>query len=112
ISIHLFFSSSRRHSRFSRDCSSDVCSSDLIFFTVPDHLVEHLDKLKPITFWSELSENITRMLDKAIQRVALALDIPSEILTGSEIGRASCRECVLNMSVFVPFVMIRVAYVN
>src|SRR5690606_39423137 len=28
-SHHLFFSSSRRHTRFSRDWSSDVCSSDL-----------------------------------------------------------------------------------
>src|SRR5690606_32034213 len=29
----LFFSSRRRHTRFSRDWSSDVCSSDLIGFT-------------------------------------------------------------------------------
>src|SRR5690606_40666642 len=28
---HFFFSSRRRHTRFSRDWSSDVCSSDLIF---------------------------------------------------------------------------------
>src|SRR5690606_40658030 len=27
--IHFFFSSRRRHTRFSRDWSSDVCSSDL-----------------------------------------------------------------------------------
>src|SRR5690606_40557679 len=36
---YLFFSSRRRHTRFSRDWSSDVCSSDLMnfdrgFFTV------------------------------------------------------------------------------
>src|SRR5690606_40868847 len=29
-----FFSSRRRHTRFSRDWSSDVCSSDLILFFV------------------------------------------------------------------------------
>src|SRR5690606_40518056 len=29
-----FFSSRRRHTRFSRDWSSDVCSSDLIYFQV------------------------------------------------------------------------------
>src|SRR5690606_40706956 len=29
--IGFFFSSRRRHTRFSRDWSSDVCSSDLIF---------------------------------------------------------------------------------
>src|SRR5690606_41396385 len=28
-SLHFFFSSRRRHTRFSRDWSSDVCSSDL-----------------------------------------------------------------------------------
>src|SRR6266511_5850144 len=27
--MFFFFSSRRRHTRFSRDCSSDVCSSDL-----------------------------------------------------------------------------------
>src|SRR5690606_40085119 len=41
-----FFSSRRRHTRFSRDWSSDVCSSDLD----PAHdVVEHIDRL-----WSEL----------------------------------------------------------
>src|SRR5690606_40490258 len=30
VSIYFFFSSRRRHTRFSRDWSSDVCSSDLI----------------------------------------------------------------------------------
>src|SRR5690606_40028963 len=29
-----FFSSRRRHTRFSRDWSSDVCSSDLFFFPI------------------------------------------------------------------------------
>src|SRR5207302_2938095 len=30
-----FFSSRRRHTRFSRDWSSDVCSSDLVFIDAP-----------------------------------------------------------------------------
>src|SRR5690606_39780702 len=29
LKVHFFFSSRRRHTRFSRDWSSDVCSSDL-----------------------------------------------------------------------------------
>src|SRR5690606_40634134 len=33
-----FFSSRRRHTRFSRDWSSDVCSSDLQFVKQPVHL--------------------------------------------------------------------------
>src|SRR5690606_40507140 len=32
-----FFSSRRRHTRFSRDWSSDVCSSDLKFLTAAHH---------------------------------------------------------------------------
>src|SRR5690606_39961912 len=31
--LYFFFSSRRRHTRFSRDWSSDVCSSDLQFIT-------------------------------------------------------------------------------
>lgn len=53
-----------------------------IMFTVPDHMMEHVDKIKPITFWSELSAEILPMKDKAIQRVAAAFEVPSELLTG------------------------------
>src|SRR5690606_40201315 len=35
-----FFSSRRRHTRFSRDWSSDVCSSDLVTF-LPAKLAHH-----------------------------------------------------------------------
>src|SRR5690606_41092017 len=34
-----FFSSRRRHTRFSRDWSSDVCSSDLTGFLLPGEVV-------------------------------------------------------------------------
>src|SRR5690606_40580696 len=37
-SFCFFFSSRRRHTRFSRDWSSDVCSSDLMFATINDWL--------------------------------------------------------------------------
>lgn len=53
-----------------------------IMFTVPDHMMEHIDKIQPITFWSELSEQIPLLKDKAIQRVAAAFEIPAELLTG------------------------------
>src|SRR5690606_40190142 len=33
--IFFFFSSRRRHTRFSRDWSSDVCSSDLLGINIP-----------------------------------------------------------------------------
>jgi len=50
--------------------------------TLPDHMIEHLDKLGPINFWSELSAEITPMKDKAITRVASQAEIPAEVLTG------------------------------
>jgi hypothetical protein len=53
-----------------------------IMATIPDHMVDHLDKLKPINFWSELSAEITPMKDKAITRVASMAEIPAEVLTG------------------------------
>jgi hypothetical protein len=53
-----------------------------IMATIPDHLLEHLDKLRPINFWSELSAEITPMKDKAIERVARSAEIPAEVLTG------------------------------
>src|SRR5690606_40943148 len=37
-----FFSSRRRHTRFSRDWSSDVCSSDLFVFWRPSRVHEQL----------------------------------------------------------------------
>ena len=54
-----------------------------IIATIPDNLLEHLDKFKePSRFWSELSEHILPMKEKAIVRVAASFEIPSEILTG------------------------------
>lgn len=53
-----------------------------IMATVPDQWVEHIDKFKPITFWSDLSEQIMPMKEKAIIRVGATFEVPSEILTG------------------------------
>lgn len=53
-----------------------------IMATIPDEMLEHLDKLKPVTFWSELSSAIGDMRDRAINRVAVSAEIPSETLTG------------------------------
>jgi hypothetical protein len=60
----------------------DARSMVPIMATLPDHLIEHLDKLQPINFWSELSAEITPMKDKAISRVASMAEIPQEVLTG------------------------------
>lgn len=50
--------------------------------TVPDHILEHLDKIKVLNFWSELSAEISPMKEKAIQRLASSAEIPGEVLTG------------------------------
>lgn len=48
--------------------------------TVPDQWVEHVDKFKPVNFWSELSDKILDMKKAAIGRVAASFEIPSELL--------------------------------
>lgn len=54
--------------------------------TVPDQFIEHLDKLRPVTLWSELSEHITPMKDKAITRVASSFEVPNEYLLGMAVA--------------------------
>src|SRR5690606_41011685 len=76
---YFFFSSRRRHTRFSRDWSSDVCSSDLGW----QGAVEH----------GPLAVSGRRPALRGIRRVeAAAGDTESEVVV--EIGRASCRERV------------------
>lgn len=60
----------------------DARSMVPIMATLPDQMIEHLDKLSPVTLWSELSAEITPMKDKAIHRLASCAEIPAEVLTG------------------------------
>jgi hypothetical protein len=53
-----------------------------IMATVPQEMLEHLDKLKPINFWSELSAEIGPMKEAAIKRLAAAAELPNEVLMG------------------------------
>src|SRR5690606_40393844 len=69
-----FFSSRRRHTRFSRDWSSDVCSSDLA-----RELQQVLVSIHPSSDQLEAAED-----EKGIEHVGLAvvsneLDLPIEI---------------------------------
>src|SRR5690606_39359427 len=87
----LFFSSRRRHTRFSRDWSSDVCSSDLI------------NKVK------SARDSDTLLIGEDMQKIDYTLSaccnpIPGDDVFGfitvndgikihrTKIGRASCRE--------------------
>lgn len=77
-----FMAYAQRAAAASMKDQGDARSMVPIMATVPDHMIEHLDKFKPITFWSDLSENIGDMKDKAIGRVASSFEIPNEILVG------------------------------
>lgn len=44
---------------------------------------EYLDKIKHITFWSELDAQAKELRDENIRRLALGMDMPPEILTGT-----------------------------
>lgn len=44
---------------------------------------EHLDKLRHITFSTELDKQTKNLRDEAIRRLALGMDMPPEILTGT-----------------------------
>jgi hypothetical protein len=50
-----------------------------ILITVPPDV---LDKIKPVTFWSELSAQLLPLRDSAIKSLAQSLDIPPEVLLG------------------------------
>ena len=59
--------------------------------TTPEALVpimarvpaEHLDKIKHLTFWSELDAQAHTQRDASIRRLALGLDMPPEVLLGT-----------------------------
>src|SRR5690606_40535969 len=70
-----FFSSRRRHTRFSRDWSSDVCSSDLAVtdFGLQDVFEEGFNEVyrsnmsKFVENTHDASESVNRLLDKGVE---------------------------------------------
>lgn len=51
-----------------------------IVVTMPGELIEKVSKM---SFWTQLDEKATEMREKAIARMALGLDMPPEVLTGT-----------------------------
>src|SRR5690606_39932386 len=87
-----FFSSRRRHTRFSRDWSSDVCSSDLV-------LALQTGEQGPLQ--QVMAGVDTAMSDLAARRAGVPLwqllggpaeAPPVAVYASGKIGRASCRE--------------------
>src|SRR5690606_39653107 len=90
--VSLFFSSRRRHTRFSRDWSSDVCSSDLVplLSEIRQRFVATRCCARSIGA-AQLSPSIAQLLVQPSPSCVL----PSSHLSGPstiEIGRASGRE--------------------
>src|SRR5690606_39304623 len=66
--VFFFFSSRRRHTRFSRDWSSDVCSSDLLFVVGGEVAVLLVDRLEHADDFAVAAAKRNR--DQALRRVA------------------------------------------
>src|SRR5690606_40186527 len=86
-----FFSSRRRHTRFSRDWSSDVCSSDLESgIAIPADMINY-----GVTKAANLA--VSHGLAKRLAGTGVTVNavLPGPTLTdgvATQIGRASCRE--------------------
>src|SRR5690606_39415133 len=96
-----FFSSRRRHTRFSRDWSSDVCSSDLgipnLFNPNEKDILEGKIELAKEIALSTKPEGALACVKGMIERrdrTRVIQDLEAKILI--KIGRASCRERVDN----------------
>src|SRR5690606_40678676 len=92
ILVFFFFSSRRRHTRFSRDWSSDVCSSDLKLIKKPVLELSIPKSLPNTNAWTFLRLIPTFFFLLAMWMVVVALARPQRSNEKVEIGRASCRE--------------------
>src|SRR5690606_40493466 len=89
ISSFFFFSSSRRHTSFSRDWSSDVCSSDLAQKTIRrtrPYLVFEAASLEQHDRVAALIKQMGYVYTRSYSAT------PTHLYVHEEIGRASCRE--------------------
>src|SRR5690606_40890309 len=93
-----FFSSRRRHTRFSRDWSSDVCSSDLqeAFDKIAQRIEAHMKRFYLLSYCTP-----ARKGSHEVRIVAKLKDTGEGSLAYTfvadgfgQIGRASCRERV------------------
>src|SRR5690606_40637121 len=93
-----FFSSRRRHTRFSRDWSSDVCSSDLFINKLAYSLRFPLTRWHLAEFDDPRRGDIVVFISphdgkRLVKRVVGVAGDTVE-LRNNQIGRASCRERV------------------
>src|SRR5690606_40069152 len=88
-----FFSGRRRHTRFSRDWSSDVCSSDLVRAAVPAGVAGIVIRHKAGNLVIRQSDGSAELTVRATAWPGGFGGDPREIVRNIrvEIGRASCR---------------------
>src|SRR5690606_39727049 len=92
--VFFFFSSRRRHTRFSRDWSSDVCSSDLDLDLIGVGAFSPLEGFMTETDYKSVVEHM-RLANGLVWSIPITLAVQPEqaaALSRGEIGRASCRE--------------------
>src|SRR5207253_7112755 len=96
-----FFSSRRRHTRWPRDWSSDVCSSDLdlllVLFYILCNGLYFLQEVKTIA--KDIKENEQKISYHGKRADTIVKGMLQHSRTSSsqkEIGRASCRKRVKN----------------
>src|SRR5690606_39742388 len=93
-----FFSSRRRHTRFSRDWSSDVCSSDLRRFPLDHRAPEMQNRLIAAYTKGAFARDVLLAKQDYVQAYGIGsaywqqADAPQQQTL--QIGRASCREKV------------------
>src|SRR5256884_648634 len=91
--LFFFFSSRRRHTRCSRDWSSDVCSSDLFRL----HGAHRLVQCRKVNYFPAQIVGLCSLvggLQAAEKDPGYVIDILQVLQATIEIGRASCRERV------------------
>src|SRR5690606_41196926 len=91
-----FFSSRRRHTRFSRDWSSDVCSSDLGPMTLPANKEVVLKNIKgnAMEIMAEIDVKDAPAFEINVLRSPKKEEYTRIVFYRDQIGRASCRERV------------------
>src|SRR5690606_40439887 len=89
-----FFSSRRRHTRFSRDWSSDVCSSDLLSFFSIRRIIGEFILIKTLYFYAVKIHEKYMLRCIQLAKNGLGTTYPNPLVGSVKIGRASCRERV------------------
>src|SRR5690606_40026554 len=92
IVVLFFFSSERRHTRFSRDWSSDVCSSDLEAEEVdPENAIDAAEAAALLTAAFRQGKRPAAQPEEVADAYA-NVEPEADEPEADKIGRASCRE--------------------